>query len=406
VTLNCSDASKPVVNVTQERFLPLGSKGSRSEYWQTPACFEYEVNGKVVRECNVVADPKDTIGLKGANACPAWLNANEGGTGYYRVRYEGEAATKILDNVDKLDLREKVELLNNSAALLAAGQMPAEQALALVPKFKDSTDRQIVTAALNIAKSVERSVPEDLRPNYSRFMLAMFSARARQLGVESKSNDSDEDRLLRPALVDAAVKHGDKELLAGIRKVADKWLTDRASVDPNMAGPALQITALHGDRAYFDKLVGALRTEKDRRDRTRIVDALGSFRDPEIAKASLQLLLDPTVDIRDVSDLLYHFNTEPETEHLAWSFLQGNYDKLLPRLPARLGTHPGTLLPNAGGGFCDDKGYREVESFFAEKVKTMPGAERTLANALEKIQLCGPRRQAQGPGVAKFLQSW
>ena len=136
------------------------------------------------------------------------------------------------------------------------------------------------------------------------------------------------------------------------------------------------------------------------------MDALGSFRDPAVAKDVLQLLLDPTLDIRDVSQLLFAFNSERETEHLAWPFLVTNYDKLLPRLPSLLGNHAGTQLPTAGAAFCDEKGYREVESFFAERVKTQPGAERTLAKVLEVIQLCGPSRQAQQPGIAKFLQSW
>ena len=44
---------------------------------------------------------------------------------------------KILDNIDKLELLEKVDLLTSVSALVAAGQMPVSEALALVPKFRD-----------------------------------------------------------------------------------------------------------------------------------------------------------------------------------------------------------------------------------------------------------------------------
>ena len=37
-----------------KRFLAQGSKGSRSEYWQTPACFEYESGGKRSRAVPMV----------------------------------------------------------------------------------------------------------------------------------------------------------------------------------------------------------------------------------------------------------------------------------------------------------------------------------------------------------------
>ena len=83
-----------------------------------------------------------------------------------------------------------------------------------------------------------------------------------------------------------------------------------------------------------------------------------------------------------------------------------NYDKLLARLPSRLGNHAGSELPLVGGAFCDESGYAEVESFFKERVKSMPGAELSLAQVLEKIQLCGPRRAAQRPEVVKFLKGW
>jgi cytosol alanyl aminopeptidase len=406
VSLNCKSGSKPFVTVAQERLLPVGSKGDRSEYWQVPACFEYEANGKISRQCNIIADPKDSVVLQSANACPAWLNANEGGSGYYRVRYEGSAQQKLVDSVNKLELREKVDLLTNAAALLSAGQMPASEALALVPKFKDSSEREVVAASLEIARRVKYSVPQESKPNYSRFMLAMFDNKARQLGMEPKAGESDDARLLRPPLVRVAAEHGDKELIAKARELADHWLKDRTSVSPDIAATALNIAAEHGDRAFFNRLVTELHTAKDRRDRGKIVGAIGSFRDPEIAKAGLQLLLDPTLDIRDIDSLLYAYNPEPETENVAWPFLVANYDKILSRLPSRLGNHAGADLPFVGGSFCDEKGYAEVQKFFQDKVKSMPGAEHSLDQVLEKIQVCGPRRAAQRAGVAKFLANY
>jgi cytosol alanyl aminopeptidase len=406
VTVNCTQGAKPSITISQERFLPLGSKGNRSEYWQVPVCVEYESGGKVSRQCAVVADPKDVVTLQSANACPAWLNANERGSGYYRVRYDTPAQTKLLDNFQKLELREQVDTLLNTQALLSAGLMPASDALALVPKVKDSADREIISAALDIANNVKRSVPAELKPNYSRFMLAMFGAKARALGFESKPGDSDDARLLRPKLIAAAAEHGDKQLVARAKEIASRWLTDRNSAPADISGLALDIAAKYGDKAYFERLVAEFRKSADRRDRGKIVHALGSFRDPAIAQESLKLLLDTTLDIRELSELLYAFSAEPETEHLAWPFLRANYDTLLARLPSRLGNHAGSELPYVGVGFCDEKSYNELESFFQERVKTMPGAERNLALVLEIIQLCGPRREVQRPEVAKFLQSW
>jgi hypothetical protein len=173
-----------------------------------------------------------------------------------------------------------------------------------------------------------------------------------------------------------------------------------------MIATVLDIAAAHGDRAFFNRLVNELKVAKDRRDRDRIVSAIGSFREPGIATSGLQLLLDPQLDIRDIDELLYAYNSEPETEKIAWPFLVANYEKILPRLPSRLGNHAGADLPFVGSAFCDEKGYSEVQNFFQDKVKSMPGAEHSLDQVLERIQVCGPRRAAQRPEVSKFLANW
>ena len=222
-----------------------------------------------------MADPKDTVTLRSANACPAWLNANDGGSGYYRVRYDGAAGRKLIDNIEKLELREKVDLLTSVSALVAAGQMPASEALALVPKFKDASEPELILAALDIAQQVKRSVPPELKPDYARFMTAMFSAKARQLGFEPRQGESEDDRLLRSALIPVVAEFGDQELIAKAKELASRWLADRKSVNADVAGSALNIAAANGDEKYYERLVAELRKSTDRRDRARIVGRFG-----------------------------------------------------------------------------------------------------------------------------------
>ena len=71
---------------------------------------------------------------------------------------------------------------------------------------------------------MKRSVPSELKPNYARFMTAMFSARARELGFEPRQDESDDDRILRSAeFVPAVAEIGDQELIAKAKELAWRW---------------------------------------------------------------------------------------------------------------------------------------------------------------------------------------
>jgi molybdopterin-biosynthesis enzyme MoeA-like protein len=52
--------------------------------------------------------------------------------------------------------------------------------------------------------------------------------------------------------------------------------------------------------------------------------------------------------------------------------------------PARQSS--GLAVAAGSAAFCSPEGYDQVQSFFKDRVKTMPGAERTLAMVLEGIQ--------------------
>lgn len=45
-------------------------------------------------------------------------------------------------------------------------------------------------------------------------------------------------------------------------------------------------------------------------------------------------------------------------------------------------------LPRLGDGFCTAKEHDELEAFFTPMLDRMEGAKRTLAEALEDIDLC------------------
>ena len=97
--LQC-EGRQPQVAVSQKRYLPIGSPGNSSQSWRVPVCVKYDADGQIRTECELLSDPRTTMKLTGARACPAWVMGNDGAKGYYRVAYQPDTANLRRQNGD------------------------------------------------------------------------------------------------------------------------------------------------------------------------------------------------------------------------------------------------------------------------------------------------------------------
>jgi alanyl aminopeptidase len=408
VSLDCGGA-KPVLKISQKRSLPLGSPGSAAQTWQVPACVKYESGGELYSQCEVLAGAQSEMTLKRGKACPGWVLANDGEVGYYRVDYEGQLLDRMLggDNASHLTVPEQVGLLGDVQALVSSAQISPKVALALVPKFHNDPQRQVVESALRIAElTVSRSVPDDLQEKGSAYIRTMFGERALKLGWHPDPNEPDSTRLLRLALVPEVASDGEqKELIGEADKMARAWLKGDKTIAPDLVGSVLRVAAEFGDRDLFDQFLAAAKKEQDRGTREKLIGALGSFRNPAIVNASLELVFDKDFDVRETFyRMLFGPLQYRETRALPFEFVKANMDRLLARLPREVGADFTASLPEVGQGFCDAEHRAAVKGFFEEKVKDFTGGPRNLAKTLESIDVCIAKKKALGPELADFLR--
>jgi alanyl aminopeptidase len=404
VGLDCSGGAAKT-SLSQKRLLPLGSKGAGAELWQIPVCSRAgEASGPEARACTLLARKSDAAAVPG-QGCPAWIFANDGELGYYRALYRGDLLPKLLGVADtRLTLAERVGLIRDVDALSEAGALPMSDALALVPRFSGNPERQMVEATLRIASDLdEHLVPDDSRARYARFVSKMYGARARSLGFVGKPDDDDDTKILRGDVVPFVAMKGDEPALqAEARRLALRWIDDRSAIAPEMAGQVLAVAARRGDRALFDAFVAAAKKAPNRRDRTRLYRALGYFEDKALLREAFALSLDPALDYRE-TDAAFYGALNGETGRAAlWDFVKANFDAIIARMPRE--TIGG--IPYVAEGFCGNERAREVKAFFEGRIEKLPGGPRSLAQALESIELCTAARAAQEPGVVEFLKGY
>ena len=408
VRLDCG-GSGASLHLSQKRALPLGTTAPPGQTWQIPVCVRYGDGNTSHRECTLLTQASTDWRLSEATTCPSWLLANADGAGYYRTRYEGDLLGKLLaDGGAHLSAPERVAALGDVEALTTMGEIKAGDALALVPRFANDPVRQVVGSAIGITTGVrDHLVVPELMPNYHRFVDKTFGARARELGWEAKPGEGPETRLLRSSVALLVALWGEDDALASqARKLAVKWIADRNSVDPDIVGSVLRVAARNGDEALYKQLVDALPATQDRQQRGYLFGALGSFRDPRIARQAMDLILKPDFDLREALGLLGGPLDTIETRELPFEFVQKNYEELVAKVPTGSTFGFGEFLPFVGTSFCDEKGAEEVNALFESKIDRFPGTKRNLAQVLESIRICAAYKQAQEKSVSEFFRKY
>ncbi|MCU1276894.1 MAG: peptidase, partial [bacterium] len=407
VSVACSAGKAPSLHVKQQRFLPVGSKGSPNQIWQIPMCVRWlGSDGKPQRTCALVTGKEQDLPLGTQPGCPTWMLANDGEVGYYRAAYGADHLQKLLgpDGRKLLDLPETVGLLDDLRALVDAGRLPLGDTLTLVPSLAEDERRHVQRFVIDTLAGLHHHlVQPSERANYQRFINKVYGAKAHALGWTPKPGEDEDTRLLRPGLVGLVAAEGeDKQLAAEARTLALKWLADRKAVSPDVVGKVLGVAARNGDRALFDKMHAEAKRATDRHDRQQILGALGAFRDPAIAKAALAIAASTEFDARESSPIVYDLTSEASTRQLAWDFLKTNFDTMLKRLSAEQMSY----TPFVGASFCDEPHEKDMEAFFKDRSPKLPGGPRLLAQASERSQLCRAYVAAQQPGVTAFLKKY
>ncbi|HUJ26721.1 MAG TPA: M1 family aminopeptidase [Myxococcales bacterium] len=392
------EGGKGRLELSQSRYLPLGAKPPAEQLWQIPVCARTDKG----RACTLLADKTGSLDL---GACPAWVTANAGAAGYYRTALDDASLGALNKNVAKLTVPERMLHYYDAAAAARAGAVDEARVLELLRALAPDKDRHVVQALLPTLAGLreEGLVADEAMPQFEAYVRDTLGARAHALGMQEKKGESDDTRILRPALLRIVGDEGnDTALRNRAQLVALKWLYERKSATPELASATLFLAAIDGDAPLYDKLHEMAKKETDRIDRRRILDAMGEFRDPDLVQQGFQIFLSDEFDPRDASGLMWGPAGYSKTHDLALQFVEKNFDAIVKKMPSFLGDY-GAYLPRIAEGFCDEQHAADAEKFFRPLMRFHPGGDRKLAQAVEDVRQCAAFREKQAPSVAAFL---
>jgi len=390
VRLQC-DAKGAALSLSQRRLTTLTAAATpASQQWQIPVCARVgSAGGTSSRQvCTLLREKTQTLPL--GRACPAYVFANAGGRGYYVADYRESVLDRLTRHRAALTVAELSSQMDDFRSLVRAGAVAPAIALEWARYGAASRDRNVVRAAVALAEFEGDTVMGGAAaPRFATFVRETFAPRARALGFAPKPGESDDDQLMRRTLLRFAAPY-DPELLVEARRRALAWIADRKAEDPGMVDVVLITAARAGDPSLFEAMLAAARSTQEPLERRYLMMALFSFVDPALATRGLDLLLDPTFDVRETWTALYDAHGWNPTRRATYDYLVANFDAVAKTVDPDA---PGRWLA-FGAGLCSAKEWGEVEAFWKPRATTYPGAERRLASTLEAIELCARLRDA------------
>jgi alanyl aminopeptidase len=408
VSLECN-GDRPVLQLSQQRYLPLGTKADNDQLWQVPVCAAFSTGSGEESECTLMTQKTMSWTLK-AKSCPAWVDANNDAVGYYLVDYDRKLLNSLTDGdvEHRLNTPERVDLMGNAQLLTNGGKLPASDALRLVNIFHNDPERYVISSAIELALFPRTHlVPENLMPNYVRFLRDNFQARAHEIGWTPRTGERDDIHLLRPQLLRVVATYAeDQELASQARELTDKWFEKRNAIDPSVVTAVLGTAAYYGDKALFDRFVAQVEKTQDRQERERVLGAMSRFRDPAAIEAGMNAVLSGKIPFMEGLSLLFLGQLEPSTRTMALAFMKAHFDEIAAKRPTGGGFDAGAAFPDVGSTYCSADQKQQLQQFFGPRVEKFTGAPRALSQVLESIDVCMALKSAEKPSVEAFLKNY
>ena len=400
------DGSRGRLELSQSRYLPLGSEASRDRIWHVPVCARYGLGTEARESCSLLTEAHGSMDLDG---CPSWVMPNASGTGYYRWSLAPADLARLRDDgYTSLDVRERLSLSRALLAAVRSGTLPVADALAAMPYLSRDPSGEVAKDPIGLLGFVIQYLATGTeRDAARRFGGELYLPVADRLGWDAKPGESSGNRRLRDAaigfLVDVAeeprvtaegAKRGRAYAALGGQSFDDK------AVAPGLAGLALATAVREGDAAFFRGLDARLAKSDDEAIRARIIGALSSTRDPILAEKALGLALDPRLRENERAIPPYVMFSDPAMRETAWKWTRGHLDQL----SSAFGERGMATFPGVGSVFCDSAHAEELKSAFGPRAGANPAIKRVLANTVERVSLCIAQAEAQAQSAQDFLR--
>ncbi len=359
--------------------------------------------GSATRRVLLAASPER---VEAAGGTPV---VNAGGSGFFRVAYDGAARAELLASFGALRPLERYNLVADTWATCVAGRARLGALADVLAHLGDEPDPHVWSVAIGALGLLDALAPEAGRPAVAGAVRRLLAPQLERVGWEPRPGDDEQVPLLRAGLVAALGTIGRDEAVA--ERCASLFageVAGRAVVDADLVAAVLAVVAFHAGQAELDALLAGYRAPRDPMDEVRHLSSLGRLSDPSLAEQVLALCLSE-IRSQNAPYLMASMLSSREIGPATWRFVEAHLPEMLERFPANsihrvfegipgLGQVDAAGAPLYAGGvrrFLDgaiDGARRRLVAQSVERLEANVRLARRLPGELAELGDLAPRR--------------
>jgi hypothetical protein len=320
---------------------------------------------------------------------------------------------------------ERIHFLGDAWAMVRVGRLNVGEYLTALQYFAADRNRAVLGEAMGVIPRIHDAIASTAdRPAFEAWVRKFLGPIASDMEKPDPSRPpwsetppdgtqispmpgmlipttATERAALRTDVLNMLTAYGDDPaLIAKAFDTVDAYMKDPASVDAEQARVALGIVARKGDAALYNRYMEHIKSAKTPDEYYAYLYALASFDDPALTKRTFEFVLSPEVRNQDMN-LIGALFTSETAQPAAWELLRLHFKELQTKAGADIGGGGGGFV-GVAGVFCDAKMRDESQEFFA--AQHIPGTERPLRNARDRVNSCIALRMLQQNNLSDFLK--
>ena len=384
--------------LSQQRFtylpepLPGSMPAAQDQLWQVPVQVRITAAGRSATERRLLAGAETRLPV------PERVDAvlvNDGGHGFYRVRYSGELLGHLLDALPEIAAIERFNVVNDAWAVTVAGLMVLPDYLELTARFRDERDRNVWAVLLASFATLNRIVEPRHRPQLAALVRGRAGRAFAALGWTVRPGDDELTRQLRGDLLRALGVLGDDPAVQA--RAAELYAGTAGTVDPNVLPALIGVLAHAGDAARYDEFLQRFRSASTPQEEQRYLYALAAFRQRALLAQTLARTINGEFRTQDAPFVVRSLLMSVYGRELAWEFVKANWDTMERQYPK----HGLRRLAEGVIGLATPELERDVHAFFEARRPEFGG--KTLEQYLEQLRIAVQLRERESTALAKYL---